>query len=365
MAMSFSLFRGFFFLLTIFLSIAFSVSYFGNTPTLLNVSIGLLAGFLISFLLIALETLCKKVKIQTFNTVALGLLFGLIMGKAILFVFDGLFSADLFEPIVSPARYFIYLCTSYLGIALTLRSADELHSCIPYISLKATGPKKKDILADVSVLHDPRIIELASTGLLDHQLIFPQFLIKELYIQSESEDESIRSRARRGLEVLKKLEGISSLNLRFTDMDFPEVREHMVKLVRLARSLDTNIITSDMTRIQQSSIEGVMIINIHQLSQALKPITHPGEIIQIKIQRPGRESRQGVGYLDDGTMVVVNGAEKYIERTIRANVLSVKQTQSGRMIFCNAMEDEDDLIGQNDPILSTPSDLSMKSYMSI
>ncbi len=354
-------YRGLFFFLTLLLTISFSIHYYGGTPSLLNLTIGLLSGVLTSCFLLGIETLTKKVRIQTFNTIALGLFFGFLMGKSIIFIVDGIFAPQSIEHLLPPLQYLIYLCTSYLGITLTIRSSEDLYLCIPFVNLKATGPKKKDILADISVLQDPRIIELASSGLLDQQLIFPQFFAKELYTLSENEDEGIRTKAKRGLDVLKKLEAMPTLNLRYSDMDFPEIREAMVKLVKLARCLDTNIITSDMTRIQQSSIEGVMIINIHLLSQALKPITHPGEIIQIKIQRPGRESRQGVGYLDDGTMVVVNGAEKYIEKTIRANVLSVKQTQSGRMIFCNAMEEEDLLMGDQENF--TANDFSIKSYL--
>jgi uncharacterized protein YacL len=117
------------------------------------------------------------------------------------------------------------------------------------------------------------------------------------------------------------------------------VKDPMTKLIRLARFLDANIITSDINRIQQSSHEGVSIINIHMLSNALKPITQTGEFINIKIQRYGKEPRQGVGYLEDGTMVVVNGGAEYIGETIKAQVLSVKHTTSGRMIFCNTSEE--------------------------
>ena len=159
-----------------------------------------------------------------------------------------------------------------------------------------------------------------------------------------------KSKARRCLEVIKKMEQLDHLGLRFNDTDFPEVRDTTSKLIRLARLIDGNILTADISRVQMASIEGVKIINLHSLSNALKPLMETGEMIRIKVQRFGKEARQGVGYLDDGTMVVVNGGGNFIGEVIDAQVLSVKHTSSGRMIFCNAFEAG--LEEQNDDIPS-------------
>ena len=210
-----------------------------------------------------------------------------------------------------------------------MQATEEIRLSIPFIEFKQLSHKKKDILVDFSILSDPRIIDLASTGLLDHHLIIPRFAVKELYVQAETGDEMIKAKARRSLEMIKKLESLPSLDLRYVDTDFPEIKDSMAKLIHLARFMDKHIITSDINRIQQSSIEGVRIINIHMLSNALKPITQTGESINIKIQRYGKEARQGVGYLEDGTMVVVNGGAEFIGETIKAYVLSVKHTSSG------------------------------------
>lgn len=149
-----------------------------------------------------------------------------------------------------------------------------------------------------------------------------------------------KSKCRRALESIKKLEVITHLDLRFNDTDFPETADNFAKLTRLARLLDAHLLTADLGRLQMSSIEGIRIINIHALSNALKPLMQAGENIKIKIQRYGKEPRQGVGYLEDGTMVVVNGGGDYIGEVIDARVLSVKHTSSGRMIFCNAEEED-------------------------
>ena len=235
---------------------------------------------------------------------------------------------------------------------------------IPFIEFKQSTLKKKDILIDISVLTDPRIIDLASSGMLDHHLILPRFVVKELQLQLENPDEAVKTKARRCLDVIKKLENLPSLDMRYVDTDFPEIKDIMSKLVRAARFLDTNIITSDINRIQQSTIEGVLIINIHMLSHALKPITQAGEVLNIKIQRYGKEARQGVGYLDDGTMVVVNGGAEFIGETIKAHVLSVKHTTSGRMIFCNA-SDEGSLLGDHDDYLAEDLETPQKNFSTL
>lgn len=340
MAMTISLIRILFFILSILFTVAFTTSYFEGGLTALNLAVGIFGGAILASLLIATDLLFKRFNLRSFNTALLGLFFGYLMGSVILFTIDGIMGTNSITSTVAPLRFLVYLVTAYLGMVIASRSADELHVSIPFVELQKTGHKKKDILIDISVMSDPRIIDLAASGLLDHILIVPRFASKELFAASESgADEGIKAKARRSIEVLKKLESIPTLELRYVDTDFPEIKDPMAKLVRLARYLDTNIITSDINRVQSSSLEGVKIINIHSLSNALKPISQTGEHLNIKIQRFGKEPRQGVGYLDDGTMVVINGGAEFIGETIKAQVLSVKHTSSGRMIFCNAAEE--------------------------
>jgi uncharacterized protein YacL len=320
-------------------SISFSTLYFEGGLNLINSVVGLFLGCAICLIVMSLDSVAKKYSLKNFNLITMGLLFGYLMAKSILFLLGGML--DLYEIEMPMAvRLVTYLSAAYFGMMFTARSAEEIHLSIPFVEFKQSSQKKKDILMDLSILEDPRIIDLASTGLLDNHLILPRFAIKELHEQAESIDQSIKTKARQGLEVIKKLESMPSINLRYIDTDFPEIKEPIAKLVRLARLLDTHIITSDINRIQQSTIEEIRILNSHMLSNALKPIKQAGETINIKIQKTGNDARQGVGYLEDGTMVVVNGGGNYVGKTIKAYVLSVKRTTSGRMIFCNAAEDE-------------------------
>lgn len=364
MKSSISFIQTLFTIIAILFSISFSTNYFEGGLTVVNFSLGLLGGAIFAALIIGFGSMLKKFNLREFNIAILGLFFGFLLGKSILFLVDGIFVDGLSQQSVMPIHFITYLITSYLGMMLTARASEEIHFSIPFIEFKQNNRKKKDILVDLSIATDSRIIDLATTGLLDQHLIIPRFALKELYIQAESIDEQTKLKAKRSLEVIKKLECLPSLDLRYTETDFPEIKDCMSKLIHLARFLDTHIITSDINRIQQSSIEGIRIINIHMLSNALKPITQAGESISIKIQRYGKEARQGVGYLEDGTMVVVNGGAEFIGETIKAHVLSVKHTSSGRMIFCNASEEIGMLSEEENPPLN-PDVESSANYFAL
>jgi uncharacterized protein YacL len=267
------------------------------------------------------------------------------MGEALILILGGILdissaSIHLDARVLEIIKISLYLFGIYLGTLMALRSSDEFYISVPFVKFTQVAQKKKDLVVDISVLSDARILDLAASGLIDHQLIIPRFLIKDLYAQAEVSDEMMRNKAKRALEVVKKLEAIPELELRYNDTDFPEVKDPLAKMVRFARLLDSNVLTADISRIQMAAIEGVRFVNIHALSNALKPLMQAGEQIKIKIQRYGKEPRQGVGYLEDGTMVVINGGGPFIGEEVEAQVLSVKHTSSGRMIFCNVLHEE-------------------------
>ena len=312
----------------------------------INILIGVLAGLVFGLFLIGFDVLFKRFNLRSFNIAIIGIFLGYLMGQALVLVFDAILdisraSISLQPQTLEMLKIALFLFGTYLGTIMTLRAADELYVSIPFIKFAPTVEKKKDLIIDSSVLSDARIIDLAATGLLDNQIIIPRFIIKELYTQAEIGDEFSKAKAKKCLEVLKKIELIAELGLRFNDTDFPDVKDIQGKLIRLARLLDANLLTADISRVQIAEIEDIRVINIHTLSNSLKPLMQAGEFIKIKVQRYGKEPRQGVGYLDDGTMVVINGGGNYIGDIIDAKVLSVKHTSSGRMVFCNAMDGGD------------------------
>lgn len=318
-------------------------------------AIGTVFGIAFGSLVISLDLLFKRLNLRTFNTAIVGLFIGYLMGSALLLVMQAMIKIGTIS--VEPITLFglqgsIFLVTCYLGMVMTARASNELYISIPFIHFKTSNHIKKDILIDHSALTDPRTMDLAASGLLDQNLVIPRFLLKELNEQADSSDEGVRLKARRGLEAYKKLETIPSLELRYAENHFTEIQDHTAKLIRLARQLEASILTADSSRTQQT-VDGIRFINIHLLSNALKPLAQNGENLNIKILRYGKEPRQGIGYLDDGTMVVVNGGADYIGATIRAQVLSAKNTTSGRMIFCNASDsvfsDTSAALSENEP----------------
>jgi uncharacterized protein YacL len=334
--------------LFVILSIFFMTLFMISNPTgsvHINALIGIFLGLAFGLLLIGFDISFKRFNLRSFNIAIIGIFIGYLMGQALVLVFDAILEISRISIALQPQtleiiKIAIFLFGTYLGTIMTLRAADELYVSIPFVKFAPIAQKKKDLIIDSSVLSDARIIDVSATGLFDHQLILPRFIIKDLYAQAEIGDEFSKNKARRCLDVIKKLESVPELEIKVNDTDFPDVKEMQGKLIRLARLLDANLLTADINRIQMASIEGIRVINMHALSNALKPLMQAGEYIKIKIQRYGKEPRQGVGYLDDGTMVVVNGGGNYIGETIEAKVLSVKHTTSGRMIFCNAVDDE-------------------------
>ncbi|MBB65314.1 MAG: hypothetical protein CMO81_09645 [Waddliaceae bacterium] len=332
--------RTFFTLLSILFMSTYTISILGEMSAL-SLTVGLGLGILTSFFLLGVEYAFRRFSIRALNTITIGLFAGYLLGTASTSVLEAVlsFAPNTTDPqLLSTVKTIVFLLSTYLAITLTIRASEEFYISLPFVRFKTSGNNKRDLILDSSALSDPRLIDLATSGLVDRLLVIPRFILNTLYAQVEHSDEGIRNRARRGLEVIKKLEAMPDLNVRFNETDFPEISEHTGKLVKLARLTNANLITAEMNQVETSAVEGVKIININRLSNALKPLTQSGESITIKIQRYGKEARQGVGYLDDGTMVVVNGGGDYIGETIKAQVLSVKHTSSGRMIFCNTRE---------------------------
>jgi len=183
------------------------------------------------------------------------------------------------------------------------------------------------------VIIDGRIADIAETGFLDGILVIPQFVLRELQLVADSADSLKRNRGRRGLDILQRIQKIASLQVQIVEDDFPSIREVDMKLIELAKEFEAKIITNDFNLNKVAQLQGVEVLNINELANALKPIVLPGEAMRVFILKEGKEYNQGVAYLDDGTMVVVDNARKMIGKTIDIAVTSVLQTTAGKMIF--------------------------------
>jgi uncharacterized protein YacL len=223
---------------------------------------------------------------------------------------------------------------AYVGLVVGAQKGDMLNLAALgglFGGEKAMKPAFK--ILDTSVIIDGRIADIADTGFLDGTLVIPQFVLRELQMVADSGDSMKRNRGRRGLDILQRIQKMAHLNVQILEDDFPNVREVDMKLIELAKMYDCKIVTNDFNLNKVAQLHGVEVLNINELANALKPIVLPGETMRVFILKEGKEYNQGVAYLDDGTMVVVDNAKRMISKTIDIGVTSVLQTTAGKMIF--------------------------------
>ncbi|MGE5205017.1 MAG: PIN/TRAM domain-containing protein [Chlamydiota bacterium] len=228
----------------------------------------------------------------------------------------------------------VMLLMAYIGLIVGANKGDLLNLAAlgGIFGGEKQGRKAYKIL-DTSVIIDGRIADIAETGFLDGVIVIPQFVLRELQLVADSADSLKRNRGRRGLDILQRLQKVASLNIQIVEDDFPTVREVDMKLIELAKVYEGKIITNDFNLNKVAQLQGVEVLNINELANSLKPIVLPGEIMRVFILKEGKEYNQGVAYLDDGTMVVVDNARKMIGKNVDISVTSVLQTTAGKMIF--------------------------------
>ncbi|HEX5425493.1 MAG TPA: PIN domain-containing protein [Candidatus Acidoferrales bacterium] len=228
----------------------------------------------------------------------------------------------------------VFLVMAYIGLVLGANKGDMLNLQALgglFGSERSMRPTSK--LLDTSVIIDGRVADIAEAQFLDGNIIIPQFVLRELQLVADSGDPLKRQRGRRGLEVLQRIQKMTHLDVQIIDDDFAQIAEVDLKLIELAKRYDAKIVTNDFNLNKVATLQGIDVINVNQLANALKPVVLPGEAMRVFILREGKEYNQGVAYLDDGTMVVVDGARKMINKTVDIIVTSVHQTTAGKMIF--------------------------------
>ena len=266
---------------------------------------------------------------------------GALLGGAL-----GLLFADLVNGALltnnDPAWLFLHrmidLAFPYVGIVIGARRGEWLEPARLITLFSAAGPQRRYKLLDTSVIIDGRVADICETGFLDGTLVVPQFVLKELQQIADSSDALKRNRGRRGLDILQKIQKMAGVEVTISDLDFPEIREVDLKLIELGRTLQGKIVTNDFNLNKVAQLRGVAVLNINELANAMKPVVLPGEVMKVFILKEGKEYNQGVAYLDDGTMVVVDNARKMISKTIDIVVTSVLQTTAGKMIFGRHIE---------------------------
>ena len=222
----------------------------------------------------------------------------------------------------------------YMGLVIGATKGEWFEPARIIAAFRDSSREQHYKILDTSVIIDGRIADICETGFLDGTLVAPQFVLRELQQVADSSDALKRNRGRRGLDVLQKIQKMSNVSVQIVETDFPDIREVDLKLIELARRMSGKIVTNDFNLNKVAQLRGVPVLNINELANSLKPVVLPGETMKVFVIKEGKEAGQGVAYLDDGTMVVVDQAKKALGKTIEVSVTSVLQTTAGKMIFC-------------------------------
>lgn len=301
---------------------------------LAGMALGLAFGLAVTLLELGLQRLSGKLLLHGL----LGLLAGLLLGRLAYAVVADL-AREFFPVGAGLLRTLCLLGGGYLGLRLAREKAGEWSLLGLVRRLKEPPRAESAKLLDTSVIIDGRIADITATGFLDGTLVIPQFILRELQHIADSSDPLKRNRGRRGLDILQKIQKKVGTRVEISDMDFPDIREVDNKLVAMAKALGAKIVTNDFNLNKVAELHGVAVLNINELTNALRPVVLPGEDMRVHVLKEGKEYNQGIAYLDDGTMVVVDSGRRHIGQTIDVCVTSVLQTTAGRMIFSRLKEE--------------------------
>ncbi len=295
--------------------------------------IGVAIGFGFGGWMIAVDEMLKGFSLRAFSATSFGLLLGTVV--ALLVDNSGLFvNAD--PNIRWVIRLGLFLGFGYIGIILAMRSNKEDFSLIiPYVRFAPQNKPDNLLLLDTSVIIDGRIADLIETGFLEGLIVVPRFVLKEIQQVADSADAIKRARGRRGLEMLNRLQHNPRTEVRIHDGDFPEEKEVDSKLIRLARNLNARLFTNDYNLAKIAELQKISYVNLHEVAKCLKVTLLPGEILQLKLVREGKDKGQGIGYLPDGTMVVVNNGQAHIGQQMEVQVQTLLQTGAGIIVFAD------------------------------
>jgi len=293
---------------------------------------------------IGADVLLPRKQLDVISAVYFGLLVGVFLTYVVVLALT-----PLLPPDPSAGRWAQFTRTTvqlllgmtlcYLCISVLMQTKDDFRFIIPYVEFAKEVKGLKPYVLDTSVVIDGRIADLVETNVLDNQLIMPRFVLAELQAVADSGDKLRRARGRRGLDILNRLRTNENVDLKIYDRELPEMSGQPVdmKLVLLAKHLEGKIVTGDYNLNKVARLHNVQVINLNDIANSLKPVYLPGETLGVRIVKPGEEVGQGVGYLDDGTMIVVEGGRDHVGKEVKINVTSVLQTSAGRMIFGRVM----------------------------
>ena len=308
-------------------------TYRANLQAIIYSSIGM------ALFVLMLDVLTPKKKFSALAGVFFGLLVGILISWALAPVVDMIkdtFSIPMTDAAITAIKWLLGICVCYLTISIVMRTKDDVRFVIPYVEFAKQTKGARPLIMDTSAIIDGRIVDLCQSKLFDAPLIVPRFVLNELQLIADSADKLKRNRGRRGLDILNKMQADSVIDVEIDDTVLAEVEEVKgvdQKLIVFTKAYNGRLATTDYNLSKVAQVREVDVVNINDLANSLKVVALPGETMEVKIIKPGEEAEQGIGYLDDGTMIVVEGARNKIGRELIISVTSSLQTSAGKMIF--------------------------------
>ncbi len=318
--------RAFFLIITTMVGL-----YIGSEHPIIGAAIGFFGGLFLIFI----EASLRRVSVRGLSSMVFGLLLGVFMAKL---VGDILSLLPLGDFVQAVSKVILTVVFSYLGAVMALRGKDEFNIIIPYVRFNREDIDDRMTILDTSAIIDGRVVDIYKTHFFSGHLVVPRFVLQELQRMADSESPIKRERGRRGMDILQNMQKDPAVALVIHEDDVPGQQEVDMKLIRLAKMLDARVCTTDHNLSRVAVIQGVKILNINELANAVKPVIFPGEEIEVRLVKEGKESNQAVAYTDDGTMIVVSDAGNLVGKKVQVCVTSVLQTQVGRMIFAKLIK---------------------------
>lgn len=321
--------------LFIIISVIISLSYYFDSSITVQIIAGVVTAGVSFLLIILIEYISHSFSSRVILSAILGLLLGLIIGHLMVMGISFI-PLPFSEAVLNKLKAIVYHLTTFsIMIFFVIHNEDMviLNKILPEKLDKLKSGNISYKIVDTSTIIDGRIFDICDTGFIEGILVVPHFVINELQMVADSKDSIKRNRGRRGLDILNKMQKDKVIMVKIIDTDYPEISEVDDKLVKLAGEMNAKLITNDFNLNKVAEVHGVPVLNINELSNALKPIMLPGEKVKVSLVKEGKDQSQAIGYLDDGTMVVVENGRKMLNKEVELEVTSVLQTTAGRMIF--------------------------------
>jgi len=322
---------GLIFLRVLFVLIFTGIGYFlGGGNSLVFAGLGFTGGVV----LVSFETFTRRASLKGLSSAVFGIILGLIIAWIFSATLDRFhFPEEISQDFLHSIKLIVTFIFVYLGLILGVKGKDEFNLVIPYVKFKRQSQREEAAIVDTSSIIDGRILDIVKTGFIEAKFLVPRFVLNELQALADSTDHMKRQKGKRGIEILHSLKKEPNIEVEISDQNVDSVKSVDEKIIKLAQTTDAEVLTTDYNLNRIAQLQGVKVLNINDLANALKPTFISGQRFSLKLIKEGKEHNQAVGYLEDGTMVVVENSRRLVGKIVNIEVTSILQSSSGRIVF--------------------------------